>query len=298
VLAAVRELGYEPDSRAQGLRRGATKSVGLVFRDVVSPVIPRMLLGAEAALRRHGYSLIVMNSANLPELDAENIGSLRRRRVDGLLLSVADEGNASTVEQLSRLCVPVVSLDDEFPAPLGASHVLFDHGAGVRAALAHLIQLGHRRIGLVTGPRSLYPGRARVEAAREMARRASALEVVVAEGAFTAVDGARGTQALLDASPRPTALIAANVTIFEGMLRVLRSRGLSFPREVSVLACDDVPLAELFDPPITTVWRDMAKLCAVGSDLLVERLRGGPQRTVTLPTRFVARASCAPPAAV
>jgi LacI family transcriptional regulator len=295
VLAAAGELRYEPDSVGQSLRRGATKSIGLVFRDVDSPVISRMLLGAESALRRHGYSLMVLNSANLPKLDAENIGSLRRRRVDGLLLSVADEQHGSTVDQLANLRVPVVSLDDEFPARLRASQVLFDHAAGVRAAISYLLALGHRRIGLVTGPTSLYPGRARIEAARQMARRAPGLDLIAAEGAFTAVHGARGTQALMNAARPPTALIAANVTIFEGLLRVLRARGLAFPRDVSVVACDDVPLAELFDPPITTVWRDMSELCAVGCELLMEILSGGPRRTVVLPTRFIPRASCGPP---
>src|SRR5262245_42739373 len=157
VLAAVDQLGYEPDFLAQSMRSGATFAVGFVARDISSPLLAEIALGAERTLRGSGYYLLVLNSEGDPALDAGHIRQLEWRRVDGLLISLADEGNREAEAALAGLSVPAVLIDRELDS-LDASAVLADHSAGMDAVVSHLAGLGHRRIGLAAGPAVVRPG--------------------------------------------------------------------------------------------------------------------------------------------
>src|SRR6202043_2099012 len=115
VMAAVRDLGYEPDMLAQGLRSGKTFSVGFTVSDIANPVLAEIVTGAEKRLRAAGYSLLLTNSEGDSEQDVGHISLLERRRVDGLILSLADEHHPATVDALRRVSVPVVLVDRDIP---------------------------------------------------------------------------------------------------------------------------------------------------------------------------------------
>ena len=141
VMDAVRDLGYQPDMLAQGLRRGKTFSVGFTVSDIANPVLAEIVTGAEKRLREAGYSLLLTNSEGNPDLDVEHISLLARRRVDGFILSLAEENHPETVTALGQLTVPVVLVDRDVPPGIDAACASFDHAAGMRAATKHL--LGH-----------------------------------------------------------------------------------------------------------------------------------------------------------
>ena len=166
VLAAVEELGYRPDLLAQGLRRGATLSVGFLVGDIANPLLAETVKGAERRLRDAGYSLLLSNSERVVERDAECVRHFSQRRVDGVILSLASETAPATLAALEDLEAPAVLLDREVAGNHGASLVLTDHRAGMRAAVGHLLDLGHREIGLITGA-ELRPTRERVAGARD-----------------------------------------------------------------------------------------------------------------------------------
>src|ERR1041385_1897750 len=151
VMAAVRELGYQPDMLAQGLRRGKTFSVGFTVSDIANPVLAGIVTGAEKRLRQGGYSLLLTNSEGNPDLDVEHIHLLSRRRVDGLILSLAEENHPATVAALQQVTLAVVLVDRDIPTGLDARCVAFDHALGMRAATAKLLELGHRNIALIVG---------------------------------------------------------------------------------------------------------------------------------------------------
>ena len=151
VLAAVSELGYRPDLLAQGLRRGATHSVGFVVGDISNPLLAEIVKGAEGRLREEGYSVLLSNSEGNPKLDAEYVRVFSQRRVDGLILSLASETEPATLDALSEIEGPCVLLDREIAELQGVSAVVADHRAGMRAAIGHLLDLGHRDIGLISG---------------------------------------------------------------------------------------------------------------------------------------------------
>jgi LacI family transcriptional regulator len=292
VMAAVEDLGYRPDMLAQGLRRGKTFSVGFTVSDIANPVLAEVVTGAEKRLRAGGYSLLLTNSEGDSELDAEHIHLLARRRVDGLLLSLAEEHHPATVRALVEAELPVVLVDRDVPDGVSARSVAFDHASGMRAATEHLLELGHRDVALITGgPRR--PARERrhgVEAALGGDGRCR-----VYEGEFSAEHGARATREILAESPRATAIIAGGNMLMQGALLALREAGVTVGPDISFVGCDDIAVAALHDPPIAVVRRDMRAIGVAAAEVLLADFDGQDAEDVLLPTEFVPRTSCAPP---
>jgi LacI family transcriptional regulator len=296
VLAAVNELGYEPDFLAQSLRRGATLSVGFVVGDISNPIMADVALGAEQALRAAGYSMLLMNSEGDPGQDADHIRFFQSRRVDGMILSLASERKRATVEALLNVEAPVVVLDREVPARIGASAVLSDHRSGMRTAVEYLLDLGHRRIALITGSVDIRPVRERLAGLRDaIAGRGIPDQTITMPGSLLAEHGQAATDDVLDLAKPPTALIAGGNQVLIGCLRSLAGLGLKVGHDISLVTCDDVPLSELYPTPIATIWRDNVAIGRTAAELLLKRLAGEPPATLILPTVFRPRASCAPP---
>jgi LacI family transcriptional regulator len=294
VLAAVAELGYQPDLLAQSLRRQETMTIGFAVGDISNPLFAQIVATAESHLRGAGYSMLLTNSEASGDLDATHIGLLAQRRVDGIILSLSDERNPETLAALERLDVPVVLLDRDVDVP-GAVHVYTDHRRGMRQAVAHLLDLGHRNIAMISG-----------QAMRPVRERRAALEACYAErglpetytlvdGTFSVDFGARAAGELLSLDDPPTAIIAGGNQLMLGSLRVLHSRGLTLGRDVSFVGCDDIPIGELYEPPIAVVRRDTTAIGRSAAELMLALLGDAESvDDVTLPTEFVARASCGP----
>ena len=295
VLAAVRQLEYEPDFLAQSLRRGATLSIGYVVGDISNPLIATITSGAESKLRAGGYSMLLMNSENDPELDAAHIRFFQARRVDGMILSLASERRQTTLDVLAQVDVPIVLIDRDVSGDLRASIVRNDHREGMRAAIGHLLDLGHRRIALITGTLDLWPVRERIAGmADAVAARGRPDETISLVGSLSAEHGERSTEQLLAMHPRPTAIVAGGNQVLAGCVRALSRHSIRIPDDMSLITCDEVDLSELHSPPIASVSRDTLLLGRTAAELLLERLGGGDPRTVLLPTTFTARPSSGP----
>lgn len=296
VLRSVRELEYKPDFLAQSLRRGETRSIGFTLTDISNPVIAEIEHGAEEALRNAGYSMLVMNSENTPALDVDNIRFLRSRRVDGLILMPSSERKKATIDVLAELDIPIVVIDRDLPRRLRASAVLTDHRAGVAAAVRHLLDLGHRRIGLISWPLDVRPGRERLAGLRDAYHERGLPDTSVHVVGFSSDDGEKATAALLDLPDAPTAIVVVTSKLLIGCLRALVKRGVRPGDDLALISSDDTPLAELFNPPIAIIVRDNFAIGRVAAELLLRRLNGHDEpETVVLPTTFVPRASCGPP---
>ena len=295
VLSAVQDLGYEPNMLAQMLRRGATQTVGFVVGDISNPLLAQIALGAEVALREAGYAMLLTNSVNEANLDATHIRLLQQRRVDGLLLSVSDETNADTLDALARTITPSVLIDRDLSPVDAASAVLSDHAWGITAAVDHLVGLGHRRIALVAGSAHVRPTRERIEALEEALETRPGVVAQVRAGAFTEIHGAAATRELLTGRRKPTAIIAGGNQILVGVLGELAAQGRKIPADISIVTCDDVPLAKFFTPALAMIRRDPREMGSVAARLMLDRFGGGSAEAVTLPTEFVPADSCGPP---
>lgn len=292
-MATVEELGYAPDILAQSLRSGATQSVGFVVGDISNPLLAEIVLGAEMRLQSAKYSLLVTNSQNSPALDAAHALLFRQRRVDGLLLSLADEDHEPTVTELGRSRLPFVLVERELTALPNSSAVLSDHAHGIFEAVEHLAGLGHRRIALIGGLPSVRPTRAREGALEDACRRVGA-EPLIKDGSFSPDHGERAAIEFFDSNDPPTAIICGGNQILIGVLRAVRQRNLTIPDDVSLVTCDQVSMAEFVVPQLATVVRDITALGRTSAEELLRRLAGEEPRTVTLPTNFVPAASCGP----
>ena len=296
VMRAVEELDYQPDMLAQSLRRRQTLSVGFVVGDISNPLIAEIVTGVESTLHTNGYSMLLTNSLGDPLLEAAHIALLSHRRVDGLVISVLDETHPEALGKLRELDIPVVVLDRNLPAEIPVSRVLSDHRSGMKAAGLHLLDLGHRRIGLIAGAavRPALERRAGLEEA--FAERGLPATYTADEGVFSVEHGAAAMRRLLDLPEPPTAIIAGGNQLMLGALRVVSERGLTLGRDLSFVGCDDVAITDLFQPAVAVVRRDNYAMGRTAAELLLARLRdGAPPSDVVLPTEFVARPSCGAP---
>lgn len=297
VLDAIEAVGYEPNLLASSLRRGSTMTVGFIANDISNPLFAEIAMGAERRLNEAGYSMVLTNSEGSPERDEAMIRLLRWRRIDGLILSVADEEREGTLAELAKLSEPVVLIDRQMRGAAEASAVLSDHANGMRAAIDHLLDLGHRRVALISGRPGLRPVRERVNGfkAAFRARGLDLPEDLLKFDSFSATFGERATHELLAADDPPTAIVAGGNLLLIGVLRALQTSGRTVGTDVSLVSCDDVPLTELHSPPITVIDRDAVQMGEAAAELLLKLLAGGDGPLVTeIPTSLILRASTQP----
>jgi LacI family transcriptional regulator len=293
VEAAIQALGYEPNILAQNLRRGSTRTIGLLVPDISNPLFSELVFHMESMLNEAGYALLIANSLGMPESDRTHL-KLLRQRVDGFLLSLSDESDRVTTTMLKRLDKPFVLLDRDI-AQLKGFSVLWDHGSGVRAAATYLADLGHRRIAMVDGNPHIYPTRARSQALLTAFQDRPEVHLANYHASFSPEHGERTTDFLLSGTPRPTAVIAGSNQILIGVLRSLRRHRLRIPEDISLVAIDHAPMLEFIEPPLATIDRDCREFGHAAAQLLLDQLEGKPVQRYLLPIRFDPKSSCGPP---
>jgi LacI family transcriptional regulator len=293
VMAAVTDMGYQPDVLARGLRSRKTQSIGYVVSTISNPVLAEIITGAEGRLKTLGYSLLITNSAGQPEYDVPNIRHLLRRRVDGLILSLSREDNAATTQAICELDTPFVLVDRDPPAGMKAWTVSNDHYSGMAAATRHLVDLGHRNVAVIIGGPRL-PARLRSAGVEDVLREVRGTQCRVVDGDFSIDHGIAATRRILRDWPACTAIVAGGNLILQGALLALHDQGIVVGAGMSVVGCDDLAISELHDPPIAVVRRDTRRLGMAAADAIMAALQGAEPEAMVLPTEFVARASCAP----
>lgn len=274
VLQAAKELGFTPNQVARSLVRKRTATVGLVIPDITNPFFPAVTRGVEDAASEAGFTVFLCNTDNDPVMEAQDVKKLRERMVDGLIF-VGTTDRHDLVETLITEGVPVVITDRQL-VDLDVDTVLVDNALGALAACRHLVELGHTRIAHAAGHSLTRTGRDRCAGYR-MALEEAGLpydEALVASGDFTLQSGYRVAQILLGRSPRPTAIFAANDLMAMGVLRAVFEAGLSVPDDLSVVGFDDIQLAGLVKPGLTTVRQPAYEMGRTAMNMLLERITG------------------------
>lgn len=296
VLEAIERLGYHPNAVARSMTQQRTQTIGVVISDIANPFFPSVVRGLDDVAHSNGYKLIVCNSDEDPAKEREAVHVLLSRQVDGLV--VASTGGA--VQDLSTALkrgVPVVLLDRIIRLP-GADAVGINNTEAAYQAVRHLLQLGHRRIGIILGPQHVHTSRARlagyVKALREYGVEPD--PELQWYGDFKETGGYAGTQALLALRDRPTALFTTNNLTTTGALIALREADISFPDEIALVGFDDIPWARIVRPALTVVEQPTYLLGTTAAQLLFARLNGRETsplgRTIQLQANLVVRESC------
>lgn len=302
VLAAASELGYVANAAARSLRGGRTDILGLLVQDLSNQYFAEIVRGASEAIRERGLDLVLYTSSNDPERERQRVATLSGGVSDGLII-VAPHGSPGLLDQLQHSRVPVVLINawnaGDFPT------VNPENMLGARAATEHLLALGHRRVGFVTGrPDSpLSPERPdgvmRLTGYRQGLAAAGLPfdETLLHPGGLHLPQGREAGHALLDLPDPPTAIFAANDLCAFGVIEAARERGLRVPEDLSVVGFDDVPLAAQVQPALTTVHHPLSDLGHRAATLLLDLLSGrARERHIELPSRLIVRHSTAPPA--
>lgn len=298
VEQAVAELGYVPNAVARHLRSKRTKTLALVVSDITNPFFTTIARGVEDVAGPRGFGVMFCNT---DESETEETGYLRmliQRQVDGVLL-VPASSSAEPLRLLRAHDVPVVVLDRRVRSG-GVDQVRCDSEDGAHTLARHLIELGHRRIAMLSGRRSISTAVDRV-GGYQRALTEAGIPVdpqLVRYGGYGLAGGFLMAQEVLATSPRPTALLAANNFIAFGALRALREVRLRVPDDMSLVCFDDLPEEWLIDPFLTVVDQPAYEMGRQAAELLFERLDAGvrtPSRSIIMPGKFIVRRSTAPP---
>lgn len=305
VLDAVAELDYVPSLMARGLSKAQTFILALVIPYAPDylysdPHLLELIRGIDDEARLRHYSLLLSTggAAAVNRAGDRRAGGPawmhRGNYVDGVLL-IAASALGGSLADLGFAGRPAVSIGYYSPAGCAAT-VHADDRQGAHAATRHLIELGHRRIGVISAARPLTALNRRLDGYHQALDEAglSADPALIAFGDFSPESGYRATSDLLAQSPCPTAIFAFNDRMAMGAMRRLRDAGLAVPDDIAVIGFDDIPAAALADPPLTTVRQPAQQMGASAARLLFERIEQnatGPTETV-LPTELVIRASC------
>ncbi|MFI9503764.1 LacI family DNA-binding transcriptional regulator [Nocardia sp. NPDC052566] len=292
VLAAVEALGYRPNVVARSLRTDQTRTLGLVISDVLNPYFTELARSVEEQARELGYSVIIGNADERPELQDHHIRTLLDRRIDGLLVSPAD-GGSPLVYDAACAGGPMVFVDRWIP-DLDVPVIRADGRAAVRDLVAHLYRLGHRRLAIIAGPATTTTGRERIDAFRAaLATYGLACpDAYVEHGDFQAVSGRRATERFLAMPEPPEVIFAADNLMALGALDAIRAQGLRVPDDIALAAFDDIPWFVHTDPPITAIAQPTGELGRAAVHALVDRIEGRSPQSVTLQARLIVRRSC------
>jgi LacI family transcriptional regulator len=295
VRRAIEELSYIPNALGPSLRTKRTGMLALVLSDIINPFWTTVARGMEDAANRHDHHVIICYTDESPEKEAEYLDFLLRKQIDGFLL--LPPSNRS-LERLQKHGAHVVVLDRRVPG-ISVDTVRGDSEAGAHDLVKHLLDLGHERIAVVTGPADVSTSIDRVAGyERALAEAGLAGHRDVHWGTYTQESGGRSTREALRGSPRPTAIFAANNFLAIGAMRALRDLGLRVPEDVSVVAFDDLPASLSIEPFFTAGAQPAYEMGARAAELLLERLADtGPDgpREIVLPIEIIVRRSSASP---
>lgn len=292
VLRAVSELDFQPNAYARSLGQKNTQTIALVVPDLSNPFFPELARGVEDAASEAGYNLILCNSDNSLPREMSYCAMMRKRRVDGAIFITSGK-TASHISDLDKTGVPVVLVDRE-PGDLPLDAVVSDNCEGGRIAAQHLLALGHVRIGIITGQLDTTTGSDRFRGFRETLQAQDAYRPeYVAEGTYDLESGYKGMQRLWDLPEQPTAILAGNDMMAIGAMQFLASKGVDVPGEVSLVGYDDLTLASITTPRLTTVAQPKYQMGLSAAEVLLRRLEdgGGHPRRVVLQPQLIVRGS-------
>jgi DNA-binding LacI/PurR family transcriptional regulator len=297
VWRAAAALNYYPNSHARALVSGRSHLLGLIVSDITNPFFPELVHRFEALATQHQYDVILTSTDYKTAYMTNCVRRMLERKVDGVAI-MTSEMDMGMIKDLARRGVPLVFLDVGHVGHR-MSHVLIDYANGIRQAVDHLIDLGHRRVGFIAGPLDLLSARMRRQAFLDSvrARGIAPEQKLVREGTHTAEGGQQAMTALLKQTRRPTAVVCSNDWTAIGALHAIDAAGLRVPDDISIVGFDDIPLASYTRPPLTSVRMSARDVGSTAFDALF-RLIGGDRLegdVYQVPTQLVVRQSTARP---
>jgi LacI family transcriptional regulator len=316
VLTAAAELGYRTNGLARSMITGSTQTIGVVVTDVANPFFAIALRGITDVVQPAGFEVLLANTAGALVAEQRALTVMSEKRVDGVIVAAAQPSEGAHLEHAIELGVPIVLLDRQVTGAAEADSITIDNEQAAAEAVTHLLELGHRRIGLVTEageqlPALLAPGERRKGAFPSAMRLRGYLGALAAAGLDVderLIGSARydrdsaydATTRLLDLDDPPTAVLCTDNVLATGAFRAAQDRGLRMPGQLSLIGFDDEPWTTLVRPELTIVEQPTYELGTRAGQQLLDRITAGRERRtehVQLQAKLVVRGSTGRPAA-
>lgn len=296
VQEAMEELGYHPNALARSLKTEKTQTIGLIASDISNPFFSTLLRGVEDQALEKDHSLIVCNTDETLKKEKLYVDVLTQKKTDGLIVAPTGKSDENLLS-LKERGVPLVFVDrklDNFGAPA----VLSDNIGGAKSATRHLINLGHRRIGIILGLEKVNTSRERLKG-YEKAMNEAGIEIkpeLIKEGYSQIAGGAEAANELLSLNPPPTAIFSANNLMTIGAMQGIQGAGLSCPEDVSLVGFDDFEWASTFKPRLSTVAQSPYEIGSKSIELLFKRMEGDAikEKEIRMQTELKIRESTQP----
>jgi LacI family transcriptional regulator len=290
---AVQELNYQPNRLARNLSLGKSKMVGLIIPDISNPFFATLACAVEEIAFNAGYGVLLCNTQNDRNRELSYLQLLSGRQLDGtvFLTSHADDPELAKILKGSR---NVVLIDEDVPG-VSAPRIFSENRKGGYLATRHLLDYGHTQIAFIGGPKNLLSTQERftgfTSALEE--RRLKPMPKLMRFGPYTSDFGRKAAKAFLSSSTRPTAIFASSDYVALGVLSAAHELDLKIPEALSLIGFDDMPLAELLQPPLTTVRQSARELGTQGTKILLKVMAGERIESMEtrLPVRLIRRGS-------
>ena len=299
IKSLAQQMGYVPDSSAQGLRTKTTKIFGVVIPSITNPVYARIIFAIEERAHELGYDVLLAHSLNKPEREELCIRRMLSRRVDGLFISPVYrfEAEARIYQEILVRQTPTVLLGPPAPFCKSFASVEIEELIASYNATQHLLKLGHKRIAYFTGPPVAPWAHERFEGYRRALREAG-LEVddkLVFQAGNTIEDGTKAALQMLNEGCGATAVQAVSDLVAIGCADALLSQGLKIPEDISIVGFGNILTAEHFRVPLTTIRQPKFRLGIAAVETMMNLIRGEKVQPKRLPAELVERKSTAPP---
>lgn len=295
VWDVIDELDYFPNTQARALVSGRSRLFGLIVSEITNPFFPELIQGFEDIAVEHGYEILVSSTNYDPKRMSHCIRRMLERKVDGVAVMTFGI-EEPLLDQLAKRKVPLVFIDVAPERP-GISLLKVDYQHGIRQGVQHLAALGHRNIAFITGPLKLHSAQSRLAAFSKSLKECgiSPDPAWIIEGDHTLESGITAMEQLLTAKPMPTAVMCSNDMTAIGVLHKLYRAGLRVPDDLSVIGFDDIHIAEVTIPPLTTIHMSRFELARSAFTALrahvEESEHSTPKREYNIQTDLIVRES-------
>lgn len=295
VNTAIDELGYVPNVLARSLKSKRTNTIALVFTDITNPFFNIIARGVEDTAYQAGYHVIFCNTDETQDREDKYIELLLQKQVDGILLVPADV-NSKSIDIIRKQNKPIVVIDRNVNHD-AVDVVRGDSEGGAFQLTKHLIDLGHKRITLISGPEKVSTSVDRVKG-YQLAMKGSGLSSFVDYfyGQFSVQSGVDITNQLLSREEKPTAIFGGNNLVAVGVMTALQELNLKVPEDVSVVSFDDIPVNLIHNPFLTVIVQPPYEIGQKATQLLVSRIQEEensqqPYKDIVLPVELIVRGS-------
>lgn len=274
ILKIIQDTGYKPSSLARGLITKRTKTIGLIIPDITNPFFPEMARGVEDMANKNGFNVFLCNTDDNPSKERKYIDALKEKYVDGIILTVSSNPNDEHINELLKSDIPIVMMDRELEDS-DVKCVYIDNLEGGYIATKYLINLGHKKIGCITGPLKSKSAIDRYKG-YEKAMLENGIPLnkdLVIESNYKIEGGVLATNKLLNKS-EVSAIFVCNDIMAYGAYRAIKQRGYSVPQDISIVGFDNIYISNMMEKELTTINQPTYSMGATATKMLIRSING------------------------